>query len=127
VAKRKKPKQLLFFAISRSANAKKKRRKKPVPKKKATRSKKRTFHVLTSDNVDFDKLDKESQQYVQSLVEQRKREVQNRWNSEDELRRRLGHSLPNLRDYTLTDDGRYVENVQVFSELSDELDSHDDD
>lgn len=124
---RKKPKQLLFFAVtSSSSNAKSKadQKRKKARKKiadKAARPVSSFRKLLANEDVDFESLSPEDQAYLVAIQEQRKREVQAKWNGRDELCRRLGTFSPDYRQFAETSDGRYAEKLVLDSMNSAEL------
>lgn len=100
--RRKQAKQRLLFALG-AGPRKKKRRKRRRPEV--------TFGQLTRDDVDFDSLAEIDQQYVEAVIEARKKAIQSKWTDQEELERRLGIAARDRRRYVRTDDGRLVERV----------------
>lgn len=116
--RRRKAKQLLLFTLGLAPKKKKKPRRKRAEV---------TIARLLRDDVDFDRLDERDQRYVQSIIEQRKRQVQSRWSADEELHRRLPLSSGDPRRFVQTDDGRLVERLLIApTSLGDSDDSADD-
>lgn len=123
---RRKPKQLLFFAITRSSSSLKagNRKRKKAKKKAAAKVAPpvSSFRkMLANEDVDFESLSPEDQAYLVAIQEQRKREVQAKWTGRDELCRRLGTFSPDYRQYSETSDGRFAEKLVLDSMNSSEL------